>query len=109
MKVSARYAGEATIVDVAGDIDLHSSPDLRRFFLELFRDTPPARVVVNLKDVRFVDSSGLSALVEGLKAAMKVRRRFVLYGLQSAVSEVLKLTQLITVFEVFENEEQALQ
>lgn len=109
MKVSTRQAADTTIIDVVGDIDLRCSSDLRKFFLELLRDNPPARVVVNLKDVKFVDSSGLSALVEGLKAAMKIKKRFILCGLQPAVNEVLKLTQLITVFEVHADEEQALR
>jgi anti-sigma B factor antagonist len=65
-------------------------------------------VVINLKEVRYIDSSGVASLVEGLKVSRNVNSRFILYGLSPAAREVLELSRLIKVFEVYENEEQAL-
>ncbi len=109
MKTSTRQVGNATIVDVVGAIDLHSSPDLRKVLLEALREKSAPRVVANLQRVDYIDSSGVAALVEGLKTSMGLNSRFVLYGLGPAVREMLKLTQLMSVFQVCESEEEALR
>ena len=108
MQISTRQSGTSTIVDVVGDIDLYNSPEIRKVLLETIRDKRVPRVVINLKEVRYIDSSGVASLVEGLKVARNVNSRFMLYGLSPAAREVLELSRLIKVFEVFENEEQAL-
>jgi anti-sigma B factor antagonist len=95
-------------VDVVGDIDLYNSPEIRKVLLETLRDKRVPRVVINLKQVRYIDSSGVASLVEGLKVSRNVNSRFILYGLSPAAREVLELSRLIKVFEVYDNEEQAL-
>jgi anti-sigma B factor antagonist len=109
MQISTRQSGTATIIDVIGDIDLYNSPEVRKVLLEALRDKRAPRVIVNLKDVRYIDSSGVASLVEGLKVSRNMNSRFMLYGLSPAAREVLELSRLIKVFEVFDNEEQALQ
>ena len=108
MQISTRQSGTSTIVDVVGDIDLYNSPEIRKILLETIRDKRSPRVVINLKEVRYIDSSGVASLVEGLKVARNVNCRFVLFGLSPAAREVLELSRLIKVFEVYDSEEQAL-
>ncbi len=108
MQISTRQSGDATIVDVQGDIDLYNSPEVRKALLEALREKRAPRVVVNLKGVRYIDSSGVASLVEGLKVSRELGSRFILYGLSPAAREVLELSRLIRVFEVFENENEAL-
>jgi len=106
MQASVRQSGNATIVDVVGDIDLENSPRLRKTLLEALRQAP--RVIVNLQQVGYIDSSGIASLVEGLKESQTRKTRFILFGLSKAAREVFRLTRLIHVFEVYETEEQAL-
>jgi anti-sigma B factor antagonist len=109
MQIATRQAGESTIVDVVGDIDLYNSPEVRKVLLGLLKEKRVPRVVVNLKSVKYIDSSGVASLVEGLKVSRDLRSRFILFGLSPAAREVLELTRLIKVFEVYENEEEALR
>jgi anti-sigma B factor antagonist len=108
VQISTRQSGNATIVDVQGDIDLYNSPEVRKALLEALREKGAQRVVVNLKAVRYIDSSGVASLVEGLKVSRELGTRFILFGLSPAAREVLELSRLIRVFEVFENENEAL-
>lgn len=108
MQIAMRQSGNATILDISGDIDLYNSPGLRKALLETLREARVARVIVNLKAVRYIDSSGVASLVEGLKVSRELGSRMVLFGLSQAAREVLELSRLIRVFEVYENEEQAL-
>jgi len=106
MMVATREQSEATIVDVSGDVDMGTSPDLRKALLESLKAT--SRLVVNLSAVRYVDSSGIASLVEVLKEARNKKKRLVLFGLTTGVREVLQLTRLTKIFEICETEEQAL-
>lgn len=108
MQISTRQSNNATIIDVSGDIDLYNSPELRKVLLAALRDQPASRVIVNLTAVKYIDSSGVASLVEGLKVSRDTGSRFILVGLSQAAREVLELSRLIKVFEVRENEEQAL-
>ena len=107
MKTSTRVQPGTTIVDVTGDIDMGTSPGLRKTLLESLKKTP--RLLVNLREVRYVDSSGIASLVEVLKEARTTQKRLVLYGLNKAVHQVLQLTRLTKIFEIRETEQEALE
>lgn len=107
MQISARHLDKITIFDVTGDIDLSTSPELRKALLRELRELHMPRVVLNLKSVRYIDSSGVASLVEGLKAARDVGARFVLFGLNTTVREVLQLSRLLKIFETYDSEDQA--
>ncbi len=107
MKISLRRLDKITIFDVSGDIDLATSPELRKALLREFRELKTPRVVLNLGAVRYMDSSGVASLVEGLKASRDVGSRFILFGLNKTIREVLQLSKLVRIFEIYENEEQS--
>ena len=108
MQISARRTEDTTIFDVSGDIDLANSPEMRKALLGELREKRTPRVVVNMTKVRYIDSSGVASLVEGLKASRDTGTRLLLFGLSPSAREVLQLSRLLRIFEVFENEEQAL-
>ena len=107
MQIAARHLDKITIFDISGDIDLATSPELRKPLLRELRELRTPRVVLNLKAVRYIDSSGVASLVEGLKASRDVGARFILFGLNTTVREVLQLSKLVRIFEICDSEEQA--
>lgn len=109
MDISTREAGNATIVDITGDITLYNSPEVRRVLLDLLKTKHVPCVVVNLEKVKYIDSAGVASLVEGLKTSRDLKSGFALYGLSKTTREVLELTRLIKVFEVHDNEADALR
>jgi len=98
---------KTTIFDISGDIDLATSPELRKALLRELRELKMPRVVLNLGAVRYMDSSGVASLVEGLKASRDVGSRLILFGLNRSIREVLQLSKLLRIFEIYENEEQS--
>ncbi len=94
------------IVDVTGHIDLGSSPAQRKTLLESLKLTE--RLAVNLAAVKYIDSSGIASLLEVLKEARNTKKKFVLFGAVVAVREILQLTRLTGVFEIYESEDEAL-
>lgn len=107
MQISARHLDKITIFDISGDIDLATSPELRKALLRELREARMPRVVLNFKAVQYIDSSGVASLVEGLKASRDVGARLILCGLNTTIREVLQLSKLLKIFEIYENEEQA--
>jgi anti-sigma B factor antagonist len=108
MDISTREAGNATVVDVTGDITLYNSPEVRRVLMDLLKEKRRPRVIVNMLNVKYIDSAGVASLVEGLKVSRDLKSSFALYGLSRTAREVLELTRLIKVFEVYNTEEEAL-
>ena len=108
MKISARRVDQTTIFDVSGDIDMSNSPEVRKALLGEIRGTKASRVVLNLTGVVYMDSSGVASLVEGLKASREAGSRFVLFGLSASAREVLKISRLLKLFEIYDDEEQAM-
>ena len=109
MELTTRDSGTATIVDVVGDITLYNSPDMRKVLIDLLKTQRKPRVIVNMLSVKYIDRAGVASLVEGLKIARDLKSSFALYGLSRTAREVLELTRLIKVFEVYNSEQEALQ
>jgi anti-sigma B factor antagonist len=108
LQIAARRLDKTTIFDITGDIDLSNSPEIRKALLKEIKEIRTPRVVMNLAKVRYIDSSGVASLVEGLKASRDAGTRFILFGLSPAAREVLQLSRLLKIFEVYDDEAQAL-
>jgi anti-sigma B factor antagonist len=99
---------KTTVLDISGDIDLAHSTELRRIVLIEFRESRTPRVILNMCGVKYIDSSGVASLVEGLKASRDVGSRLILFGLSPIVQEVLQLSRLLKIFEIYDTEDKAL-
>jgi anti-sigma B factor antagonist len=108
VQIAARPSPGWVILDIAGDIDLANSPAMRKVLLGEIKEKHTRKVFLNLKNVRYIDSSGIASLVEGLKASRDNGARLILYGLSNSVREVMELSRLQKIFEIYDSEEQAL-
>jgi anti-sigma B factor antagonist len=106
--ILVRRIDKTAILEIVGDIDLSSSPEVRRMLLQELTSNRTARVILNMERVEYIDSSGVASLIEGLKAARDIGSRLLLFGLSPIAREVLQLCRLLKIFEIYENEEQAL-
>jgi anti-sigma B factor antagonist len=108
LRISARQHGETTILDLAGDITLFNSPEIRKTLITYLREKRVPHLLINMLGVPYIDSSGVASLVEGLKISRDLNSRFALFGLSKSARTVLELTHLLRVFEVHETEQEAL-
>ena len=105
MIIAVRQSGAARVVDLDGEVDLGTSPDLRRALFDLLGKT--SRLVINLQALRYIDSSGIATLIEVFKNAQRLQKEFVLFGLSPAVQDVFRLTHVNRIFRIVETEEKA--
>jgi len=108
VKISTRRMDKTAILDISGDVDLAHSTELRRTVLLELCETRTPRLVLNMCDVRYIDSSGVASLVEGLKASRDMGSRLILFGLSPIVQEVLQISRLLKIFEIYDTEDKAL-
>ena len=107
MDVNVRYVENVIILELAGSLDWSTASQMRQAVVDAMTGQP-AQVVVNMQEVYFLDSSGLAALVLGLKRARENRSNFCLCALQSSVRMIFELTRFDKIFEIFVNEEDAI-
>lgn len=95
----SEYQGNQVIAP-CGDIDMHSSPDLRETLLVLTKKkiTP---LFVDFKDVNYIDSSGIATFVESLKAIKSYGGQLKLVALPEEVMEIFKFSKLDSIFEIY--------
>ena len=104
----ARQVGDAVIASIRGEIDLHTSPELRTEILDLLVKHQPKRLVLNLSDVRYMDSSAIAVLVEALQKIRKVGGKVFLTNLQPRVNGLLEIARLGTLFILCKDEAEAI-
>jgi anti-sigma B factor antagonist len=100
LTVKRSDAPGTTVLGVAGEVDVHSGPVLRARIADLL-DSGLHRLVVDLGDVDFLDSTGLSALVDGLSRARELGGSLTLACPQERLVRRLQLTGLDGVFVVY--------
>lgn len=97
----------ATVVRPRGDIDLGSAPTLRQKLNEAQRDRP-AKLVIDLSEVPYMDSSGVATLVEAMQVTRRHGGHLVLCGMQEKVRSIFEIARLDMVFTIVQNQDEAL-
>lgn len=108
MRVERLEEDDAVVVRPEGDIDLSRSPSFRRQLANI-QERSPRRLIVNLSDVPYMDSSGVATLVEAMQVARKHNSRLILCGLQERVRSIFEIARLDTVFTIVDQLESARQ
>jgi anti-sigma B factor antagonist len=107
LRLRVRQIGAAALVEIGGEIDLHSAPQLRAALLKAGEGEAP-RLVVDLSEVTFIDSTGIGVLVGALKRARESGGDVHFCGVQARVRRVFEITGLIHGLPLFESRDAAL-
>ena len=107
LTLSERIKEGIVILDAKGQIVAGESADRLRERLKAMAEAGPANVILNLAHVDYIDSSGLGALVMSFSALRKKEGTLKLLNLTRRNVELLVLTKLETVFEVYDDEQSA--
>ena len=107
--VSARAEADAIVVRLRGEIDLNNSPELRSDLFLLMGRQVPRRLVLNLAEVPYMDSSAIAVLVEVLQKVRKQGGKVWLTNLQPRVQGLIEIARLGTIFQIAKDEAEALK
>jgi anti-sigma B factor antagonist len=109
VSVVTRQVGDVTVLDIAGRITLGEGSSTLRESLRTATASRNAKVLLNLEDVTYIDSSGIGELVSGFTNLQELGGQLKLLNLTKRVKDLLQITKLYTVFEVFDDEATAIR
>ena len=109
MKVSTRHVDGVTILDLSGRITLGEGSVVLRDAVRDLLAKGEKKILLNLGNVTYIDSSGIGELVSGFTSVANQHGTLKLLSLTKRVKDLLQITKLYTVFDVHEDEAHAIQ
>ncbi len=108
LNMKERQAGDVTILDMDGKITIGEGSVALRSAIRRLLEEGKKKVLLNLAGVGYIDSSGIGELVSSYTAINKESGQLKLLNLTQKLQDLLTITKLLTVFDVYESESEAL-
>ena len=109
MKIEARHVEGVTVLEPKGKITIGVGDVALREAVHEALEAGARNILVNLSGVSTIDSSGIGELVSAYTTVTNRQGKLKLCSLPAKVTDILQITQLITVFDVFETEQEAVE
>lgn len=108
MKIQKKTGDQgAEFIALEGDLDFHSSPEVRTELTKLI-DKQAKKILIDLKKVAYIDSSGLATFVELFQKMKRYGGILVIYNLSQGVRSVFEIAKLDAIFKLAKDEKEAL-
>lgn len=109
VKLTSRQVGDVTVIDAAGRITLGEGASAFRDTIRGLVNKGDKKLLLNLAEVSYIDSSGIGELVSAYTTVTNSGGQLKLVGLSKRVKDLLQITKLYTVFEVYDDEAEAVR
>jgi len=109
MQIHQRTVGDVTIVDLNGKMTLGEGDELLRDKVNSLIQQGQKKIILNLSEVPYIDSAGLGEVVRTYTTVSRQGGSLKLLNLTKRIQDLLAITKLLTVFETFENEQDAIK
>lgn len=108
MQTKEEYKNGVLVCYITGEIDINTSPQIKKTF-DKFIQAKKEKIVMNLKEVSYVDSSGLATMVEILKGLRTYGGKLKISNLSTKVRNLFEITKLEKLFDIVAEEKEALE
>ena len=109
MKIDERSMGSVKVLDLTGQIKFTQGDEMLKDKIHSVVHQGNKKILVNLAGVDYVDSAGLGELVGAYTTVTKAGGHMKLLNLTKKLHDLLSITKLLTVFETFDNEQEAIK
>ncbi len=109
MSLETKEASQSIIAYLKGRIDVHMASEIEAGLQKIIKDNPNRNIILNLKDVEYMSSSGLRVFVSLMRLLRENNRSLKLTNLSVAVKKVFEVVELMDMFEIYDTEETALK
>jgi anti-sigma B factor antagonist len=109
MQIEQRAVGDVTVLDLKGRVTLGEGDELLKDKVNSLLNQGLKKIVLNLADVPYIDSAGLGEIVRTYTTVSKQGGTLKLLNLTKRITDLLSITKLLTVFETFDNESEAVR
>lgn len=108
MKITESIKNNVIICSVEGEINIDTSPDLRKAF-DRFIHNNIKKIVIDFSGVSYIDSSGLATLIELLQRLKRIDGKFRICSMSAKVKNIFEVTKILKLFGIFDTQEAALK
>jgi anti-sigma B factor antagonist len=109
MEIHERPLGDVTVVDLKGKLLMGESDELLRKKVREMLEGGKSKILLNLAEVSYMDSTGLGGLVSCKISAQNNQGKLKLVNLTARLEDLLSITKLVTVFDCYDNEDEAIK
>src|SRR6185295_2437909 len=109
LDVKERQAGDVTILDLSGEVRIGEGSIYLRDSIRKLADEGKKKVLLNLAGVKYMDSSGVGELIANYTTIKRNGGQLKLLNLTDRIQNLLVITKLLTVFDAYEDEAEALK
>ena len=109
MQIAERESGAVTVLDLSGRITMGEDGNLLKDKLQSLLHQGRKNILFNLEQVSYVDSAGLGAIVSAYTTVTREGGSLKLANVTKKLQDLLSITKLLTVFETFDSEDEALR
>src|SRR5205085_7147269 len=109
MQIGERKVGEVVVLDLKGKVTLGEGDEVLKDKINSLMNQGHKKIVLNLADVPYIDSAGLGEIVRTFTTVSRQGGSLKLLNLTKRISDLLAITKLLTVFETFDTEHEAVQ
>ena len=109
MKFSQRDVEGATVIDIRGKLTGGPEAEVFRDMFKALVDQDKKNVILNLKDVDWIASTGIGIMIRGYKTVVEAGGRFVLVNVGERTQQIFNVMRLYDIFEILETEEDAVK
>jgi anti-sigma B factor antagonist len=109
MEIEERAVGGVLVLDLKGKVTLGEGDELLREKVTALVNQGHKKIILNLEDVPYVDSAGLGEIVRAYTTVSRQGGSLKLVNLTKRITDLLSITKLLTVFETFETENEAVR
>ncbi|MGV3517009.1 STAS domain-containing protein [Luteitalea sp.] len=109
MQIEERVVGGVTILDLSGKMTLGEGDELLREKIASLVNAGQKHLLLNLDGVPYIDSAGLGEMVRSYTTVSRQGGKLKLLNLTKRIEDLLSITKLLTVFETFDSEAEAIQ
>ena len=109
IKIEERFIGHVTVLDIVGKLTMDEAARHLKDKINSLISQQRTQIVVNLKNVPYIDSGGLGELVASYGSVKKADGALKLLNVNSRNHDLLSITRLVTLFETFDSEAEAVQ
>jgi anti-sigma B factor antagonist len=108
MQITDTARGDVLVCKVDGEINIDTSPQLRKTFGEYIGKNNK-KIVIDFSGLTYIDSSGIATFIELFQRLKKIEGKFRICAMSPKVKSVFEVTKVLKLFEVFNSQEEALK
>lgn len=109
MDLNTKKVDNVIVIYLKGRLDVHLSAEIEKEINTIIQKESNAHMLMNLKDVEYMSSSGLRIFVSTMRILKESKRKLKLCNMNNAVKKIFEVVELMDMFDIFESEEEALK